>query len=505
MEAKTPLLQVHAVGKRFPGVVALDGVSLEIYPGEVLSIIGENGAGKSTLMKILAGIQPPDDGTLSWEGKAVRIENVSDAQELGIALIHQELYLCENLSLAENVYLGREPQRFGFVDRRRMELETEKHLRSVGLNLPPDTLAGELTIGQQQMVEIAKAVSTDSRIIIMDEPTSSLSQKESENLFEIIFDLKKRGVSVVYISHRLGEVEMLSDRVVALRDGKNAGELNKDEINYANMVQKMIGRELSNYYSRHPKIQDTVALCVENLRTPQHPRHEVSFQLKAGEIVGMAGLVGAGRTELLTTLFGVTPAVGGKLSVFGRELDIQDTRAAIANGLALVPEDRKLQGVVLPMSVRENTLMAMLPRLTRFGLIDFREGEKIAQEMKQQLRIKTPHTEQPVKFLSGGNQQKVVIAKWLANGMKILLMDEPTRGVDVGAKEEIYRLMDELAQDGVAILFVSSDMEEVIGMSDRMLVMHEGRLTGELQKNEFSETAVMELATGAIGMSSSSK
>ncbi len=493
-----PLLQVESISKRFPGVVALDKVSLTVGRSEVLSVIGENGAGKSTLMKILAGIQTPDNGRLLWEGLPVSIDNVSAAQKLGIALIHQELYLCQNLDLAANIYLGREPRRFGLIDENKMRADAEKHLRTVGIELPADTLTGQLTIGQQQMVEIAKAVSTNARLIIMDEPTSSLSQNESENLFLIINDLKSRGVSVVYISHRLAEVETLSDRVVVLRDGRNAGELARTEINYKAMVHAMVGRELSNYYSRQAKPQSAVALNVKKLRTPANPHHEINFKILKGEIVGIAGLVGAGRTELLTTLFGITPAISGSIEVDEQACTLSQCRDAIDRGIALVPEDRKSQGVVLPMSVRENTSLAMLPRLKRFGLIDFGRDRELAQKMQVRLSTKTPHVEQPVKFLSGGNQQKVVISKWLARGMKILLMDEPTRGVDVGAKQEIYRLMDELAQTGVAIVFVSSDLEEALGMADRLLVMHEGRLAGELSRTEFSEKAVMHLATGSL-------
>lgn len=489
-------LQVESVSKRFPGVIALDNVSLTLHSGEVLSVIGENGAGKSTLMKILAGIQPPDEGRILIDGVEKKIDSVVAAQENGISLIHQELNLCENLGVGANIFLGREPKKFGFVDREKIRREAAVYLEQVGLDVSPDTLVGDLTIGQQQMVEIAKAVSTNARIVIMDEPTSSLSQRETDNLFEIIRSLNSRGVSIVYISHRLSEVQTLSDRVVVLRDGNNAGELAKHEISHQAMVEKMVGRELNNYYARNSKPRDNRVLEVEGISTFAYPHREVSFKIRAGEIVGIAGLVGAGRTELLTTLFGITPSKRGVIRIDGKAVNVVDSQTAMQNGIGLVPEDRKAQGVVLPMSVRENTSLPTLKGLTRFGFIDNTSENRLAEDMRERLGTKTPNVEQPVKFLSGGNQQKVVIAKWLALKPKLLLLDEPTRGVDVGAKQEIYKLMDELAQTGVAILFVSSDMEEVLGMADRIIVMHEGKIGGELEKSEFTEQAVMQLATG---------
>jgi ribose transport system ATP-binding protein len=371
-------------------------------------------------------------------------------------------------------------------------------LESVGIRLPSTTMTGSLPIGLQQMVEIAKAVSTDARMIIMDEPTSSLSHRESDNLFRIIGELKTRGVSIVYISHRLAEVERLSDRVVVLRDGRNAGELKGSDIHYQKMVLAMVGRELSNYYARRPRTGGRPLLRVDRLRTPAFPHKEVSFEIHEGEIVGIAGLVGAGRTELLTTLFGITPAVGGSIEMQGRPIEVDSASGAIRHGLALVPEDRKAHGVVLQMSVRENTTLPVLGRVQRMGMIRFEQEREIAEGMRSQFGVKTPHVDQPVRFLSGGNQQKVVIAKWLAHGMKVLLLDEPTRGVDVGAKHEIYRLMDDLADRGVAIVFVTSDLEEALGMADRLLVMHDGTISGELARPEFSEQAVMRLATGAL-------
>ncbi|MGI9516280.1 MAG: sugar ABC transporter ATP-binding protein [Pirellulaceae bacterium] len=496
MNSTSPILLVKEICKGFPGVVALDNVSLDLHEAEILAVIGENGAGKSTLMKILAGNQLPDSGQILLDGQLSEIDSVQAAEAHGIALIHQELNLCQNLDVGANIFLGREPTRWGVIDREQIRRTSRDLLKQVGLDLSPDELVGNLTIGQQQMVEIAKAISTNARIVIMDEPTSSLSQREAARLFEIIRHLKTSGVSVIYISHRLGEVELIADRVVVLRDGRNAGELKRTEINHQAMVAHMVGREIDQYYSRTDAARSEVAIEVHRVRTPAHPGNEVSFRVRAGEIVGIAGLVGAGRTELLTTLFGITPAAGGTIRIGGRPREIPDSQTAMQLGMGLVPEDRKQQGVVLPLTVRENTSLSILKGLSRFRLVDKQREELLAATMTRRLGIRTPHLEQPVKFLSGGNQQKVVIAKWLALQPVILLMDEPTRGVDVGAKQEIYKLMDDLSRSGVAILFVSSDMEEVLGMSDRIIVMHEGRVGGELTRDQFSEEAVMTLATG---------
>jgi ribose transport system ATP-binding protein len=491
-----PLLEARSLTKSFPGVRALKGVSLTVERGEVLAVIGENGAGKSTLMKILAGVQTADTGEILLDGQPVALHTVHDALAHGIALIHQELNLADNLDVAANIFLGREPRRFGWIDAARTHREAAQFLAAVGLDVPPTTPVHSLAIGQQQLVEIAKALSTNARVLIMDEPTSSLSAREAENLFKVIQDLRTRGVSIVYISHRLGEVKRLADRVVVLRDGENSGGLAREEINHAAMVKLMVGRDLSQFYAHQPHTPGEVVLAVDRLRTPAHPRHEVSFQVRAGEIVGLAGLVGAGRTEVLLSLFGVTPALGGTIRVSDKEVSPASPQEAIAAGLALVPEDRKQQGIVLGMPVRENLSLATLRRDQRHGFLDQRRELALSVEMVGAMRIKTPSDRQVVRFLSGGNQQKVVLGKWLAIQPRVLFLDEPTRGIDVGAKQEIYKLMEELAGKGVAILFVSSELEEILGLSDRVLVMHEGRLTGELQRNELSEEAVMHLATG---------
>ena len=491
-----PLLEVGQVTKQFPGVKALQDVDLTLNRGEVLAVIGENGAGKSTLMKILAGVQPLDAGEIRIDGEIVQLQSVEAALTRGIALIHQELNLADNLDVGSNIFLGREPLRLGLIDHGRIHRESKQFLNSVGLQVDPATIVRELTVGKQQMVEIAKALSINARVLIMDEPTSSLSQRETENLFQVINDLRVSGVSIIYISHRLGEVKELADRVTVLRDGKNAGDLAREEITHDAMVKLMVGRDLSAFYQHTPREPEGTVLKVTNLRTPAHPEHPLSFEVQAGEIVGLAGLVGAGRTELLQTLFGITPSIGGTIDMDGETVNPQNPIEAIRAGIALAPENRKQQGLVMEMALRENMSLPSLIRDQHHGFLNRQQEAKITEQMIKQMQIKTPSAEQEVRYLSGGNQQKVVLGKWLAMEPKLLLLDEPTRGIDVGAKQEIYGLMEELTHRGVAILFVSSEMEEVLGMSDRALVMHEGRLSGELARNELAEEAIMQLATG---------
>ena len=490
------LLRVCSVTKSFPGVKALKGVDLHLKAGEVLAVIGENGAGKSTLMKILAGVQDYDEGEVLVDGLAVRFKGVEDAFEKGIALIHQELNLADNLDVAANIFLGREPRKAGLLDKARMSRESSIFLDRVGLKVSPDQIVSDLTIGHQQMIEIAKALSVDARVLIMDEPTSSLSQHETEQLFKVIKDLASKNVAIVYISHRLSEVRELADRVTVLRDGDNAGELLSQEATHDNMVRLMVGRDISKYYALEPRSHGAVALKVDKVRTIQNPKHALSFEIKSGEIVGVAGLVGAGRTEMLQALFGVMPALDGSMEVQGHSVVIRSPIQAIQNGLALVPEDRKQQGLVLEMAVRENMSLASLGRDQNKGFLNHRREEDISREMVAEMKIKTPSDLQEVQYLSGGNQQKVVLGKWLAMKPRVLFLDEPTRGIDVGAKQDIYKLMEKLAEEGVAILFVSSEMEEIIGMSDRAIVMHEGKLTGTLMRDELTEESVMRLATG---------
>ncbi|MEO0477215.1 MAG: sugar ABC transporter ATP-binding protein [Planctomycetota bacterium] len=501
---QAPILLARGISKAYPGVIALDQVSMRLCEGEVLAIIGENGAGKSTLMKSLAGLVTPDGGTLMVDSQTVRLTGVQHAMSLGISLIHQELNLADNLDIAQNIYLGREPMRLGLIDRKAMNRGAKEVLDEIGLDLPPTTPVSELSTGRQQMVEIAKAISTSARVIIMDEPTASLSDSETQRLYDVVDRLSAKGVGIIFISHRLAEVKRLAHRVTVLRDGKNVGELNKEEIEHDAMVKLMVGREASTLYQYEPRPVSETALQVDGLVTHAFPEHRLSFNIKAGEIVGIAGLVGAGRTETLAALFGIDPPLAGEVKVLGRPVSIKNPRQAIAAGLALVPEDRKAQGVVLDMAIRENTSMACMRDSAIGGvMINRAEEKRVAKEMNDKLATKTPTIEQLVQNLSGGNQQKVVIAKWLATSPKVLLMDEPTRGVDIGAKAEIYRIMEQLANQGVAILFVSSDLEEVLGVSDRVLVMHEGKITGELQRDQLSAEAVMTLATDTHAVSTS--
>ncbi|MBD3675458.1 MAG: sugar ABC transporter ATP-binding protein [Planctomycetaceae bacterium] len=493
-----PLLEVRIVTKYFPGVVALKQVSLTLEAGEVLALIGENGAGKSTLMKILAGIQQPDLGKLFWNGKEADIDSVEAAMELGIALIHQELNLADNLDIGSNIFLGREPRnKLGIVNRRIIREESRKVLERVGLDFDPRTSLTKLSIGQQQLVEIAKALSMNAKVLIMDEPTSSLSSKETRRLFKVVKDLKQQGVSVIYIAHRLGEVKELADRVVVFRDGQNSGELAKEEISHDRMVQLMVGRDVSQLYERTPHKPGDEILKVTDLASPAFPDAKNNFSIRAGEIVGLAGLIGAGRTELLRVLFGIDDAVSGTIEVAGKPREFEHPRDAIEAGMVLVPEDRKGQGLVIDWPLDMNGSLPGLNRhLKQKAFIDKRNEIETAERMIDDLNIKTPNRKQILQFLSGGNQQKVVLGKWLSLEPKILLLDEPTRGIDVGAKEEIYHLMDKLAAEGLAVLFVSSELEEIMGVSDRVLVMHEGKVTGELARSDLTEESIMQLATG---------
>jgi ribose transport system ATP-binding protein len=500
-----PLLHARHICKQFPGVKALDGVSLVLHEGEVLAVVGENGAGKSTLMKILAGVYTPDAGEILLKGEPVAIHHVNDAFRAGISLIHQELNLAENLSVTANLFLGRERTWGGPLGLfRDMRHEAEALLARVGLACAPDTPISRLSPGQRQLVEIARALSLDVRILIMDEPTSSLTHRETETLYRVIAELKKTGVAVVYISHRLGEVKRIADRVVVLRDGKNAGELSgSDAISHEAMVRLMVGRELSQFFQRqHSTAFGNVRLELDEVcyagvaGRAGGLSHPVSLQIRSGEILGMAGLVGAGRTELAEAVFGLRPVLSGRLLLDGQAVRIHAPGEAINQGVLLVPEDRRYHGLVLSDSVRGNISLPNLDRLNVLSLVTPGKEKQFAEKACQQLRVRTPNIGQTVGLLSGGNQQKVVLAKWLARSPRVLIVDEPTRGIDVGAKSEIYALMDQLAGAGVAIWMISSDLEEILGMSDRVAVLHEGQLTGILERDELSEEAVMQLATG---------
>jgi ribose transport system ATP-binding protein len=494
-----PLLELKSITKRFPGVLALSNVSFTVGQAEVVALIGENGAGKSTLMKTLGGVHQPDEGDIFFDGKKVAITKVADAIALGIGFVHQELNVLDNLDVAANIFLGREPFVGGplrLVDQRRMWTESEIYLKRLGLAISPKTLVRELSIAQQQMVEIAKALSQNARVIIMDEPTSSLTLTETDRLLATIKELRASGVSVIYISHRLGEIEQIADRAVALRDGRNAGELGKVDVKHEKMVALMVGRKLEDLFVKGKGPQERGYFQVEGLRTPYRPHHRISFDVAKGEILGFAGLVGAGRSEMAQAVFGVEPPIEGTMRLGGQELKIRNAREAINAGIYLVPEDRRHTGLITSMTVRENITMPGLRRYSPGLLVKRALEEEVSKREVVSLRVKTPSIEALAMNLSGGNQQKVVLGKWLSLTPKLMIFDEPTRGIDVGAKSEIYRLMRELADRGVAIIMISSDMEEVLGVSDRVAVMHEGDITGFLPREQFSEKAIMHLATG---------
>lgn len=494
-----PILQLQRISKRFPGVVALENVSLEVGHGEVVALIGENGAGKSTLMKILGGIHQPDEGKIVIDAKTVVIRSVADAVKLGIGFVHQELNNLENLEVAANIFIGREPLWGGplkLIDRRKIVEESRGPLKRLGLNISPRTLVKNLSIAQQQLVEIAKALSQNARILVLDEPTSSLTATETARLMGTVAELRAQGVTVIYISHRLAEISQIADRVVALRDGRNAGELPREQITHENMVRLMIGRDLRSFYVPGTGARHAARLQVNNLRTAAWPDQAVSFEAAGGEILGFAGLVGAGRSELVETIFGVRRSEGGEVVLDARKLRIRDAGDAIREGIFLVPEDRRKTGLITTMTIRENISLPGLWKYTKAALIRRKAEAREARRQIDALRIRAPGVETLVMNLSGGTQQKVVLGKWLSLEPKVLIVDEPTRGIDVGAKAEIYRFLRALADRGVAVIVVSSDTEEVLGISDRIAVMHEGAIAGILDRQDFSEKRVMDLAFG---------
>jgi ribose transport system ATP-binding protein len=488
---------MRGIGKRFPGVIALDNVSLEVGAGEVVALCGENGAGKSTLMKILGGVYQLDAGEILVDGGAVQINNVTDSMKLRVAFIHQELNVLDNLDVAANVFLGREPKNvFGLIDFRKIHADTEPFLKRLGLDISSRTPLEKLSIAQKQMVEIAKALSLNSRIIIMDEPTSSLTLQETDRLLELVLELKKQGVSVVYISHRLSEVEHIADRVVVLRDGKNAGGLDRADICHDKIVGLMVGREIKSTYTASNAPKTPSYLKVRNAISSRFPAKTVAFDAARGEILGFAGLVGAGRSEIVKAMVGLDPHGSAEMTIGNERVFIHRPADAIGHGIYLVPEDRRGEGLVTSMTVRENTTLPSLERYSTFNLISKERERKVTDEQIKSLNIKTPGGEALVLNLSGGNQQKVVLGKWLSMSPKVMILDEPTRGIDVGAKAEIYRLMRELADNGGVILMISSDMEEVLNVSDRVAVMHEGRIAGVLERADSNEENVMNLAVG---------
>ena len=491
------MLLMSGVTKTFPGVTALDSVNFRVDRGEIIGLVGENGAGKSTLMKILAGIYKPDAGTVELHGQPLTLRSAAESANAGIGIIHQELEVVDTLDAAGNIFLGREPTWLGplrLIDRRKIYGQAKSLLSRVGLNIPIDRPLHTFSTAQKQLVEIARALSQNTQLLIMDEPTSSLTLAETERLMQLVNDLRSAGVSVVYISHRLEEIERIADRVVVLRDGKNAGELTRSEISRDRLVQLMVGRDLDTFYARTATAETRVCLELKGLRTARYPSAEISLALNSGEILGLAGLIGAGRSELAQTIFGVSRPQGGSVFLDGHRVAIDSPRDAIRRGIYLVPEDRRTSGLLTAMTVRENITLPDLATYTTATWIRRRQESKASQAICANLKIKTPSVETTAASLSGGNQQKIVLAKWLAMKPRVILFDEPTRGIDVAAKSEIYQLMRRLAADGVAILMISSDMEEILGNSDRVAVMHEGRITGILHGADCTQEAIMNLA-----------
>lgn len=493
------LLELGGISKTYPGIRALDDVSLRVCRGEVLGLIGENGAGKSTLMRVLAGVIAPSQGVIRIGGADYARMTVSEAMRAGIAFVHQELNLFENLDVAANVFIGREKLTGGplkLVDNAEMRARVTPLLERLGADFTPSTPVGDLSIAQRQMVEIAKALSIDARVIIMDEPTSSLTISETERLLEVIADLKTQGISVIYISHRLGEIMTCADRVVVLRDGRTVGELGRDELSHAAMIRLMIGRDLKALYTPPKRSPQPGGCDIAGLVTSAFPDRQIDLSVQRGEILGLAGLVGAGRTSLARTVFGIDPVLAGEIRIDNAPVGIASPRDAIKQGIYLVPEDRKKSGLVLELPIRENVTLASLLDYARMWLVDGAAERKVAKDQTRSLSIKAPSINMEAATLSGGNQQKVVLGKWLSMQPRVMFFDEPTRGIDVGAKSEIYALMRGLADQGVAIVMISSDMEEVIGVSDRVAVMHEGSVSGVLERERFSEYNVLRLAVG---------
>jgi ribose transport system ATP-binding protein len=506
MTVNSPILEMEGVSKRFPGVVALDNVSLSVGAGEIVALIGENGAGKSTLMKILGGAIARDNGEIKINGAPVEIRSPHEASALGIEFIHQELSVLDNLDVAANIFLHREPTTTGFlklINRKRIYSEADVLIRKLGLDISSRTPLDQLSLAQQQLVEIARALGAGARIIIMDEPTSSLMLSETRRLLEIVKDLKRQNVSVIYISHRMHEVEEIADRAVVLRDGKNAGTLQRSEITHERMVRMMVGRDLKEFFkgAAHERSSATNGngFIVRRLRTIRYPNHTITFDVAPGEVLGIAGLVGAGRSEVARAIFGVEEALETEVALDGKTLRITEPQDAISNGIYLVPEDRRLSGLIVDFNVRENISLPNLDSYSSAKIINRAKESKAAADAVKAINIKTPTPEMRAANLSGGNQQKVVLAKWLTFRPRVLIFDEPTRGIDVGAKAEIYELIRDLAAKGVSVIVISSEMEEVLGISDRIAVMHEGRVTGILNRAQFSEEAVMRLATGTEG------
>lgn len=490
---KTPYLQMKGITKQFPGVLALNNVDFSVELGKVVALVGENGAGKSTLMKILAGVLNKDKGEIYIQGQKANIDSPLSARKYGISVIYQELMDLPNMDIAENIFLGRE-MKIGriFSNKKEMHKQAKELISRVALNVDTHTKIADLSIAQRQMVEVAKALSLDAKIIIMDEPTSSLTSTETEVLIQIINRLRESNVAVIFISHRMEEITRIADEVVVLRDGEMVGRLDKNEIEEQRIINMMVGREINDLFAKEEAEISDIALEVKNLNTDF--LKDINFHVRKGEILGFAGLVGAGRSEVMRAVFGIDSKESGEIYINGEKVEIKSTVDALKYGIGYVPENRQEQGLVLGMTVRENISLPELKNISRYDFIDKREEADLAEKYIDELNIRTPSQEQRVRNLSGGNQQKVVISKWMATKPKILILDEPTRGIDVGAKKEIHMLMSQLAKEGVAVIMISSELPEILGMSDRIIVMHEGRIKGELMREEASQEAIMKLA-----------
>lgn len=491
------LLEMNGIQKRFHGVHALKNVHFDLNAGEIHALVGENGAGKSTLMKVLTGIYQPDEGEITYLDTPYHVKNIGESQQLGISMIHQELNMMNHLTVSQNIFIGRESLSGKvFIDDNEMNRKAQSLFDLLGIRIDPRTTLGNLTVGKQQMVEIAKAISRDCKLLVLDEPTAALTQTEIDELFKIMRDLKAKGIGMIYISHRMDEIKLISDRITVMRDGEYVGTVKTDSVTKDEIVNMMIGRVVYE----DPKTQSEVAedadvvLEVRNLCSGNTIK-DVSFKLRRGEILGFAGLMGAGRTEVARAVFGADPIDSGEIYVNGKKVEIKTPVDAVKHGIGYLSEDRKRYGLMLFKSVAENTALASMDRYVSFGLIDDGKLKSEAMEYNQKLRTKTPSVDQILKNLSGGNQQKVIIARWLIQDSDILIFDEPTRGIDIGAKSEIYTLMNELSKQGKSIIMISSELVEILRMSDRVLVMCEGRKTGELDISEANQERIMKLAT----------
>ncbi len=493
---KEVILEMKNIDKRFSGVHALKSVNFELRRGEVHALMGENGAGKSTLMKVLCGIHQPDGGSIKLFGEKVSFGGIADSQAAGISIIHQELNMMNHLTVAQNIYIGREPIKGIAIDDRRMVRDTKALFERIGVNIDPALQLGTLTVGRQQMVEIAKAISRDCRLLVLDEPTAALTQTEVEELFKIMNDLRDKGIGMIYISHRMDEIGRISDRVTVMRDGEYAGTVNTAETTRDEIVRMMVGRVIYGEHKTESSVPDDapVVLEVEGLNRGREVKN-VSFKLRRGEILGFSGLMGAGRTEVARAIYGADRKDSGRVKINGKEADIRTPEQAVKNGICYLSEDRKRYGLLLDKSVAENSALASLEDFTDAGWINDKKIEKTAEEKNKMLRTKTPSVFQQVKNLSGGNQQKVIVARWLIKNSDIFIFDEPTRGIDVGAKSEMYALMEKLAEEGKSIIMISSELSEIQRLSDRVIVMCEGRITAELDPIDATQEEIMKYAT----------